>query len=71
MNTNEKFTGRRLDTGETVTGELFTWDKFPITAIICEDHHERISQGHRVDPFSIQKAAKQGPGATKVKYQPG
>lgn len=47
------YTGIRLDNGESVTGELFTWEKYQHVAIICEDCHERISQGHRVDPFNL------------------
>lgn len=52
---DKKYTGIRIDTGEKVTGELFTWEKFPYTKIICEPHHERISHGHRVDPFRIEE----------------
>lgn len=51
----KKVTGKRLDTGEWVIGELFTWSKYGLVAIICDDSHERISQSWRVCPFSIKE----------------
>lgn len=51
----KKATGKRLDNGEWVIGELFTWSKYGPVAIICDDSHEKVSQGWRVRPFSIKE----------------
>lgn len=55
MSTKKIHTATRLDNGKQATGKLFTWKKFPGTAIICEDHHERISQGHRIELCTIKQ----------------
>lgn len=51
------FTGNRLEDGQKVTGELHYWDKYQPIAIITEAHHERISDGHRVNPFHLERAS--------------
>jgi len=46
---------KRKDNGEWVSGECFFWTGRFFRFIICESHHERVSQGHIVDAFSIEK----------------
>lgn len=54
MKNNKIYKGIRKDNGLIVIGELWTWDKYPLVAIITTDEHQRISQGYEVEPFRIE-----------------
>lgn len=51
----ETVKAQRSDNGEWVRGECFFWTGRFFNFVICENHHERISHGHKVNPFTIEQ----------------
>lgn len=51
----EIVTAIREDNGQPITGECYFTPGRPFSYRICEDHHERVSHGHLIKPFSITK----------------
>jgi hypothetical protein len=45
----------RIDNGEQVIGQCFYWEGNHFRAVVCEAHHERVSHGHKIDPYSIEQ----------------